>query len=98
MKRMYDCARWRKARRNFLLENQLCVLCLRQGRDTPANVVDHIKPHGGDYELFWDRVNWQALCKQCHDSSKKIKQNTGVYPGCDVNGMPIDPDHEWGKS
>ena len=30
--------------------------------------LDHIIPHRGDRRLFWDRNNWQALCKSCHDS------------------------------
>lgn len=32
-----------------------------------ATVVDHIIPHKGDQYLFWDRSNWQPLCKLCHD-------------------------------
>ena len=35
--------------------------------NAPASVVDHIKPHKGDYDLFWDEANHQALCKRCHD-------------------------------
>ncbi|WP_338056068.1 HNH endonuclease signature motif containing protein [Thermanaerosceptrum fracticalcis] len=40
---------------------------MKQGKIVPAIVVDHIRPHKGDYELFWDESNWQPLCKQCHD-------------------------------
>jgi 5-methylcytosine-specific restriction protein A len=32
----------------------------------PATEVDHKKAHHGDQGLFWDRYNWQALCKPCH--------------------------------
>lgn len=32
----------------------------------PATDVDHIVPHKGNHELFWDRDNWQALCHHCH--------------------------------
>ena len=94
-RRQYDTPRWRKARARFLALNPLCVLCLQSGRDAPATVVDHIKPHKDDYSLFWDESNWQALCKQHHDSAKKIKENTGVYPGCDIDGLPLDPGHWW---
>ena len=31
------------------------------------HVIDHIIPHRGDPILFWDRSNWQPLCKDCHD-------------------------------
>ena len=64
--RGYD-GRWRKARSAFLQRNPLCVECMRKGVLTPATVVDHIIPHRGDKELFWNEENWQPLCKSCHD-------------------------------
>ena len=35
---------------------------------TASTTVDHIIPHKGDRKLFWDKTNWQALCKPCHDA------------------------------
>lgn len=64
--RGYD-NKWRKARRVYLQMNPLCVECLKNGVLTPATVVDHIKPHKGNKELFWDKSNWQSLCKKHHD-------------------------------
>ncbi|MFD2704072.1 HNH endonuclease [Salibacterium lacus] len=64
--RGYD-ARWRKARAWYLKRHSLCVHCRQKNRYTPADVVDHIMPHRGDYGLFWDEENWQSLCKACHD-------------------------------
>lgn len=95
LKRLYDSVRWRKARALFLRQNPFCILCSRQGRDTPANIVDHIQPHCGDYDLFWDRDNWQALCASCHSSLKRQQELGGRYSGCDVDGLPLDPGHEW---
>ena len=43
-------------------------MCLAAGRQTPANEVDHIIPHCGNIELFWDKENYQSLCKRCHSS------------------------------
>lgn len=60
-------AEWRKARAAFLKRHPLCVECQREGKLTPATVVEHIIPHRGDPQLFWDEGNWQALCKGCHD-------------------------------
>ena len=60
-------AEWRKARAAFLKRHPLCVECQKEGRLTPATVVDHIVPHRGDQQLFWDEGNWQALCKGCHN-------------------------------
>jgi len=65
--RGYD-AQWRRARVVFLNQHPLCVKCEEDNHLTPATVVDHIIDHKGDYELFWDRDNWQSLCKPCHDS------------------------------
>ena len=58
---------WQRASRQYLAAHPLCVRCMAEGRYTKATVVDHIKPHRGDAVLFWDRDNWQALCKRCHD-------------------------------
>lgn len=64
--RGYD-SRWRKARKHYLKLYPLCVNCKAQGQLTKATVVDHIRPHRGDRQLFWDETNWQSLCKSCHD-------------------------------
>ena len=44
---------------------------------------------------FWDSANWQSLCKTCHDSIKQRMEKSGVVEGCDVNGIPLDPNHPW---
>lgn len=58
---------WRKARAVYLFDNPLCVHCEQEDKITAASVVDHRIPHKGDNRLFWDRSNWQGLCKRCHD-------------------------------
>lgn len=71
-------AAWRKARAAFLREHPLCVgrHCKDCGYLTPATVVDHVQPHRGDRALFWERANWQPLCKPCHDS-KTAREDGG---------------------
>lgn len=64
--RGYD-KKWEKARKVFLRKYPLCVVCMKEGKLTPATVVDHIIPHRGDKRLFWDEGNWQPLCKTHHD-------------------------------
>jgi len=59
--------KWQQASKAFLRAHPLCAECRRQGRYTQAEVVDHIVPHRGNRELFWNRANWQPLCKHCHD-------------------------------
>lgn len=58
---------WEKYRKNFLMQNPLCVDCLKEGTYTPANVVDHIIPHKGSRAIFWDESNHQAMCTTCHN-------------------------------
>lgn len=90
-------ARWSRASRLFLIENPLCVYCLKLGKTTPAQVTDHIKPHKGNINLFWDKNNWQPLCKQCHDSAKAVQESKGYLPGAGADGLPVDSNHPWNK-
>lgn len=66
--------KWEKARLVFLQSNPLCAECLREGLVSPATVVDHIKDHKGNQELFWDTSNWQPLCTK-HHNAKTMREN-----------------------
>lgn len=57
---------WRIAAKAFLRDHPLCVECTARGRTVLASLVDHIRPHAGDQQSFWDQSNWQALCASCH--------------------------------
>jgi 5-methylcytosine-specific restriction endonuclease McrA len=89
---------WQKAREGYLRKHPLCVHCNEKGRVTPATVVDHKKPHRGNLKLFWDKSNWQGLCKVCHDSWKQRLEKTGTVAGCNKDGIPLDPNHHWNTS
>ena len=66
--RGYD-AQWRQERAAFLKTSPKCVRC-----GAPAVIVDHIQPHRGDMRKFWDRSNWQALCRGCHSRWKQSRE------------------------
>ena len=70
---LYQKQRWRKASKLFRTNNPLCRYCERAGRVKAAAVVDHIEPHKGNLDLFWNEENWQSLCAKCHNekSSKE---------------------------
>lgn len=86
-------SRWQKARITYLARNPDCVMCGKK-----ATVVDHIIPHKGDQQLFWDSAsNWQSLCKICHDKAKAIQERKGVVIGCNLDGVPVDRSHHWHK-
>ena len=72
---MYASKRWRDERIRYLLVNPFCAKCKEEdGTLTPANVVDHVVDHKGDYNLFWDISNWQSLCNR-HHNSKTAREN-----------------------
>ena len=50
--------------------------CLRAGKATQGSEVDHIIPHKGDQDLFWDADNLQTLCRSCH-STKTASEDGG---------------------
>ena len=69
--------KWQQARAGYLAKHPLCVECERQGRVVAATDVDHIIPHRGDMDLFWDSSNWQPLCHPCH-SAKTAREDGGL--------------------
>jgi len=95
----YHSGRWRKASKAFLnnSDNTTCKLCFVVGIVRPATIVDHIIPHRGDDKLFWDQDNWQGLCATCHSRHKQIQEKSGMLPGCDIDGIPLDKKHLWCK-
>lgn len=74
--RGYD-ARWRSRRRRFLARYPFCGMrpngqvpvmsqCFALGLLVDATQVDHVVPHRGNQQRFWDEQgNWQALCASC---------------------------------
>lgn len=78
--------KWQRARADFLAQadNVLCRMCQAIGLVELATVVDHIVPHKGDMELFWDRSNWQPLCKRHHDREKQQHERRAP-PGGEEN-------------
>lgn len=71
---LYD-SQWAKASKLFLAKNPLCEECLKYNVLRPSKETDHIIPHNGNYKLFWNSDNWQALCKTCH-SQKTNKERS----------------------
>lgn len=70
--KLYNCHRWVKLRKGFLLKNPFCVICGRTGFVSKSTTVDHMVDHKGDLTLFWDVDNMQALCTPCHN--RKTRQ------------------------
>lgn len=58
--------KWAKASKRYRTLNPLCVPCLLMDRTMAASCVDHIVPHQGRQDLFWDKGNWCSMCWVCH--------------------------------
>lgn len=67
-RKWYNTERWKAVRKIVWNRNPLCVECQKLGVVREATDIDHIVPHRGDYDLFWDIDNLQGLCKSCHSS------------------------------
>lgn len=88
---------WQKERAAFLLLNPFCIDCSVRDLVVKATIVDHKIPHKENLELFWDRDNWQPLCKPCHDRHKQRLEKSGRVVGCTIDGVPVDPNHHWAR-
>src|SRR6516225_5769222 len=73
----YSTSRWARIRRHQLLNHPLCKYCAERGIVTPATICDHVEPHHGNVNNFW-LGPFQSLCKQCHDSTKRFIETSGV--------------------
>ena len=87
-----DGAAWRKLRASVLRGEPLCRHCQARGLIVVATEVDH-RNGPSDNRL----ESLQPLCKPCHSKQTMRDMGHNVYPGCDANGMPIDPSHPWNK-
>lgn len=72
----YNTSAWQQASKGFRLENPLCInydVCRNK-----AQVVDHKHPvrQGGE---FWDRNNWQQMCKSCHNRKSALEKQKYNY-------------------
>lgn len=66
-RKWYCIEAWSDLRLTVLAEQPVCVDCKR----APSTQVDHIVPHRGEYEKFWNRANLQGMCSACHGRKTK---------------------------
>lgn len=90
---LYKTKAWRALRLQVLVEAgwrcEMCPAVLR-GRDAQ---VDHVTPHKGNRDLFFDRSNLQALCARCHGAAKQREERQGFASVIGEDGWPTDPRH-----
>lgn len=82
---LYATSQWKGKkglRLKHLSKQPFCVACREEGKTfiesiPDVAIVDHIRPHRGRPELFFDEDNLQTMCKSHH--SKKTIQDMGGY-------------------
>lgn len=92
IKRLYGTAAWKRKRAQQLQDQPLCEDCTERGLVRSASVADHVEPHRGDVERFWNG-KLQSLCTSCHSGQKQRIEKSGrarIASGDD--GFPLDPD------
>ena len=71
----YSLPIWTKRLRpQHLLREPFCRVCAEKGIRTRATIVDHIRPHRGDWSTFTDETNLQSLCKYHHDQKTMLER------------------------
>lgn len=84
-RKWYGTERWKALRWQVLLDAMFtCAMCGDAIADTSQLVADHVKPHQGNDQLFWDRGNIQCVCAPCHNSRKqaieRADKKAALYP------------------
>ena len=55
--------------------------------------VHHREPHRGDETLFYDALNLEAVCWQCHSGAIQSEEALGYDATIGADGWPTDPKH-----
>jgi 5-methylcytosine-specific restriction enzyme A len=95
-KKWYDKRRWKHRSADQLHRHPLCEECKKSNIVTIARVADHITPHKGDPISFW-LGELQSLCLECHNKTKKLRENRGYVLDIGDDGFPLDPSHPFNK-
>lgn len=76
--KLYYSKQWKKISKLYRQSHPLCEECERNGRITPAYLVDHIVPieDGGS---MWEWDNLQSLCIVCHNRKHGDRQGGSKF-------------------
>jgi len=97
----YGTAQWRRLRAAKLAETPWCEPCRRAGLNTRANTVDHVRSIASGGPAFPLLSGLESMCSGCHGRKTSHldrpdrRAGSGLMRGCDADGLPLDPNHEW---
>ena len=95
----YSTNTWAALRRAKLQETPLCEACTRMGQIVAASHVDHRVAIAAGGPAFPTLDGLASLCPSCHATKTNAEDRpdrragAGVYRGCGVDGLPLDPAH-----
>lgn len=97
----YSTAAWQRLRQRKIAEFPLCEPCRRRGKLEIASCVDHVIAISAGGHPFPGLDELMSMCQSCHSVKTNARDNPRVsgarrgiaFKGCDVNGLPVDPDH-----
>jgi 5-methylcytosine-specific restriction enzyme A len=92
MEKEYRRSRWRKYRKQYLLQHPRCVVC---GRTDNLEVDHKIRVSAGG--SFYDPSNHQTLCITHHSQKNALERGHVRKRLVDDQGNPLDKDHHWNK-
>jgi 5-methylcytosine-specific restriction enzyme A len=93
--RGYD-ANWQRARLVHLSESPVCVCCQANGVIVPATMVDHVVPHKGNPDVFWNKADWQSLCDWCHKAIKASVEYSWLNKQATIASLRLNRKHpDW---
>lgn len=84
----YKLARWERKRQALFAAQPLCVKCLEVEEVTIADTADHIIPHRGNPDLFWNG-DLQPLCAACHSRDKQREELGQTVVRFGPDGWPL---------
>lgn len=95
----YNTSAWKKLRAIKIASNPLCEACEKRGKFVSSKHVDHIKSIKSGGDPFPELSGLMALCHSCHSVKTNARDKAGgsgiAFPGCGVDGLPIDPSHSF---
>lgn len=96
-KAWYDSVTWKRLREVVLQKHPLCGRCRERNRLVPATTVNHRVPHRGDWSLFNDIHNLEAVCASCHSGEIQQQEVRGYSSRVGEDGWPTDANHPFNK-
>lgn len=111
----YRTARWQNLRQVILMRDsytcQMSGVLLRGGRSDKTGsilrpaVIDHLAPHNGQADLFWDPDNLWAISADMHDTvcqaiearltGEAVRAAKIAYRMVGIDGYPVKPAGRW---